>query len=163
MLGSFGSSVGNGGVDSFYDRPRLETARKKARKQDLNLLVTSEWDELPYAMMRITAARRPWDGNRLYWRDRTVQLGDIDLNLSRHPAHDVASYSAVYAQEDLRRDFTLRPSIEDDELRWSAPGISDATLTTSQLAEKLLGKLVTFYTTGLPKPATLSASADPAS
>jgi hypothetical protein len=126
-------------------------------------LLEREWSELPYAMMRITAARRPWDGNRVYWRDRTVQLGEIDLNLTKSRARDDASrYTAAYAREELRRSFILQPLFEGDQLLWSAPGISDATLTTDQLAEKLLSKLVIFYTAGLSDP-TSSASPNPAS
>jgi hypothetical protein len=121
-----------------------------------------DWSELPYAMMRITAARRPWDGRRVYWRDRTVQLGDIDLNLvDTRTRDDLPSYTATYALDDLRREFTLHPSLEDNQLRWSAPGISEVNLTTDQLAEKLLSKLVTFYATGLSSPtATSPASPD---
>ena len=163
MLGSFGNTVGNRGVESFYSLQHPEAAPKKVKKQSLNQLIENEWSELPYAMMRITAARRPWDGKRLYWRDRNVQLGDIDLNLIRSRTQDdVSTYTASYTQEELRRSFALHPSLEDDELRWSAPGICDASLTTVQLAEKLLIKLVTFYTTGLSAP-TSTASPSPSS
>lgn len=149
MLGSFGNSLGSGGVESLY-RSRPEAAPKKAKKPNLGQLIESEWSELPYAMMRITAARRPWDNNRVYWRDRNVQLGEIDLNLIRiQSENDAARYTAVYTRDELRRDFPLRPSLQDNQLRWAAPGISDVKLTTDQLAEKLLGKLVTFYTGGL--------------
>ena len=149
MLGSFGSSVGSGGVESFYSGLRSEAPRKKAKGQDPNHLIENDWDELPYAMMRITGARRPWDNNRVYWRDRTVQLGDIDLHLSRNRGDAASRYTVAYTRDELRRDFILHPALEDDELRWSAPGISDVSLTTNQLAEKLLSKLVTFYTTSL--------------
>lgn len=152
MLGSLGSSLGNGGirgVESLCARPRPVVARNKAKSQDPNHLLEHDWDELPYAMMRLTAARRPWDNNRVYWRDRTVQLGEIDLHLHRTRADNASSYTATYAHEELRRNFTLHPSLEDNELRWSGPGISNTTLTTNQLAEKLLSKLVTFYSTGL--------------
>jgi hypothetical protein len=150
VLGSFGTSVGSGGgVESFYSGPRSVVARKKAKGQDSNHLIETDWEELPYTMMRITGARRPWDNNRVYWRDRTVQLGDIDLHLSRNRGDAASHYTAVYTRDELRRDFILHPSLEDDELRWSAPGISDVSLTSGQLAEKLLSKLVTFYTTSL--------------
>ena len=135
MLGSFGNSLGNGrvgGVESLYGSPRPEAARKKAKSQDLNHLLERDWDEMPYTMMRITAARRPWDNNRVYWRDRTVQLGGIDLNLSGTCDDKAPCYIATYTHEQLRRDFTLHPSLEDDQLLWSAPGISDTTLTTDR-------------------------------
>lgn len=151
MLEPFANSTGNNGVGPFRGQPRSKAALK-TKKQDLQLdqLLERQWPELPYAMMRITAARRPWDGNRVYWRDRTVQLGEVDLNLARTRTRDGASsYTATYALDELRREFPLQPSLEDDQLRWSAHGISDVNLTTDQLAEKLLAKLVTFYTTGL--------------
>jgi len=60
-------------------------------------------------------------------------------------------YAAVYRLEESRRDFAVYPSIEDGQLQWTAPGLCEtAKLTTPQLAEKLLGKLVIFYTQGLP-------------
>jgi hypothetical protein len=159
------NSPTNNGVGPFRGRPRSKAA-PKAKKQDqqLDQLLERQWSELPYAMMRITAARRPWDGNRVYWRDRTVQLGGVELNLARTRAQaDASSYKATYALDELRRKFPLHPSLEDDQLRWSAPGISEVNLTTDQLAEKLLAKLVAFYTTGLPKSATSPASPGPSS
>ncbi len=159
MLGSFGNPLGNNGNGHFPGPPLKAAVRDaKQQKQHLKQLIACEWSELPYAMMRITAARRPWDGNRVYWRDRIVQLGDVDLNLINRDAENVASgYTAVYAAEESNREFNLHPSLEDDQLRWTAPGISEVQLTTQQLAEKLLSKLVTFYTTGL-QPPTSSAS-----
>jgi hypothetical protein len=65
---------------------------------------------------------------------------------------------ATYRQDELRRDFPLQPALENDQLRWSAPGISDVQLTTEQLAEKLLSRLVTFYSGGLSPAPTSSAS-----
>ncbi len=166
MLGSFGNSFGNNGNAPLQGRPNFKAATKDIKKQQTPAqLIEREWSELPYAMMRLTAARRPWDANRIYWRDRTVQLGEIDLNLAKIRAEDDASpYLATYTQNEVRRDFALQPSPEDDQLRWTAPGISDVDLTTDQLAEKLLGKLVTFYTSGLSKPTpTSSASPGPSS
>ena len=165
MLGSVNNSFGDSAFQNLPSRSPSRAARDLKRKQEqsFNQLLERDWSELPYAMMRITAARRPWDGNRVYWRDRTVQLGEIDLNLTKSRARDDASrYTAIYAREELRRSFTLQPLFEDDQLRWSAAGISDVTLTTDQLAEKLLSKLVTFYTVGLRDPIS-SASPNPAS
>ena len=166
MLGSFANSLGNNGSAAPQACPRLKAATRDAQQyqqQLLNQLLEVEWSELPYAMMRITAARRPWDGNRVYWRDHNVQLGDVDLNLVKTPGQDDAPrYTALYTQEELRRDFALHPSLEDNQLLWSAPGISDAQLTTDQIAEKLLSKLVTFYATGLYAP-TSPASPNPSS
>jgi hypothetical protein len=155
-------------MDAFRARPHRGAAPDKSKKQDqqLNQLLDREWSELPYAMMRLTAARRPWDNKRLYWRDSIVQLGEVDLNLTEcRPEHDAATYVATYELRGRRRDFALLPSLEGDQLRWSASGIFDAaTLTTDQLAEKLLARLVTFYTTGIPKDlATSKASRDPSS
>lgn len=162
MLGSYGNSLGNNGNGQLHGRLPLKAAAKdvKKREQPLNQLVESEWSELPYAMMRITAARRPWDGNRVYWRDRNVQLGDVDLNLVKNPAEDAApAYTAVYGTDELRREFTLHPSLEDGQLGWTAPGIcNEVQLTTDQLAEKLLSKLVTLYTTGLSRSMTTSSA-----
>lgn len=144
------------------------TAASLATKagRPLNALAVHEWNELPYVMMRLTPAKRRWDGKPLYWQDRTLQLGDIDLDLTktwlteRAPAYVVTFKvneirRAVTPQPSPRaeqtcREFTLCPSFEDDHLRWSSPGITDALkLTTDQLAEKLLSKLVTFYARGL--------------
>ena len=171
VLGSFGnprgSNEGNTGFGHLNGRPSPKAAAEDAKKRELrpDQLIDHEWSELPYTMMRVTAARRPWDGNRVYWRDRTVQLGEIDLNLAKLPPHaDRLGYTAIYSLDDLRREFTLHPEFEDDQLRWSAPGISAATLTTDELAERLLGKLVTLYTTGLSKPSPTSpASPGPSS
>lgn len=150
MLGSFGNTLDNIGIDALRGHPHSEIAPKQAKKQEhLNQLIDREWSELPYAMMRFTAARRPWDTNRVYWRDRNVQLGENDLHLHRTRAGHNVGYTATYSHEELRRDFSLHPSLDGDQLRWSAPGISEVHLTTDQLAEKLLSKLVTFYTSGL--------------
>jgi hypothetical protein len=158
VLGSFGNSLGNNGNAPLHGHPNFKAATKDTKKQQTpGQRIECEWSELPYAMMRITAARRPWDGNRVYWRDRNVQLGEVDLNLVKSKAGgDVPTYKAAYGTDEFRREFALHPSLEDDQLRWTAPGISDVQLTTPQLAEKLLSKLVTFYTTGLPNPATTS-------
>lgn len=163
MLGSFNNSVGNNGLGNLPARSPSRAGRdsKKKQEQAFNQLLEREWSELPYAMMRISAARRPWDNHRVYWRDRNVQLGEIDLNLTRsRTSNGTSPYTATYAHEELRRDFSLQPSLEDDQILWTVPGISDVTLTTDQLAEKLLSKLVTFYTTGLSAPVTSSASPD---
>lgn len=150
MLGSFENSLGTGGVESIYGRPLAEATRRKTKKPDPNQLIEQEWSELPYAMMRLTAARRPWDGKRIYWRDQNVQLGEIDMNLVKiRTQRNGTTYTASYTHNELRRDFPLKPSLEDNQLRWSALDISDVQLTTNQLAEKLLARLVTFYTTGL--------------
>ncbi len=160
MLGSFANSPGSNGIEPLHGRLRTKATAKETKRQDqtLNKLLEREWSELPYAMMRLTAARRPWDGKAVYWRDRIVQLGDIDLDLAKRPAkNDASIYAAVYSIDELRREFILHPSLEDEQLRWSAPGIFDAQLTTEQLAEKLLAKLVTFYAAGGLSP-TSSAS-----
>ena len=167
MLGSFTDSPGSNGIEPLRGRLRSRPTAKETKKQEQNFaqLIEREWSELPYAMMRISAARRPWDGKRVYWRDRIVQLGDVDLHLKKSRAADSASpYTAAYTQAELRCDFTLHPSLEEEQLRWSAPGITEVQLTTEQLAEKLLGKLVTFYASGLAKPAaTFPASPSPSS
>ena len=164
MLGPIGNPLGNNGIRHLNGYPSLKAAGRVAKKQEQqpNQLLEHNWSELPYAMMRITAARRPWDGNRVYWRDRTVQLGEIDLSLVKnHAQGDTPRYTALYAHDELRRSFALYPSLEDGQLRWSAAGVCDAAqLTTDQLAEKLLARLVTFYTTGLSKPSTSPASPD---
>ena len=150
MLGSFGNTFGNSGMDAFGGHPHSQVPSKKAKKPRPDQLLEREWAELPYAMMRVTAARRPWDANRVYWRDRNVQLGEIGLHLHKTRAKgDASGHTATYSREDLRRDFFLHPSLGGEQLYWSAPGISDAQLTTDQLAEKLLSRLVTFYTGGL--------------
>ena len=158
MLGSYGNPINNPGIEILAGRPNVPAPPKKTKKQEqfLNQLIDREWSELPYAMMRLTAARRPWDENRVYWRDCNVQLGDLDLNLVKAVGEDDAPcYTASYTQDELRCDFTLHPSLETDQLRWSAPGITNGLkLTTTQLAEKLLAKLVTFYATGLTAPAS---------
>ena len=172
MLGSCGNSLGNNGSEALHGRARSQAASRKAKKQEqqlnqqLSQLIEREWSELPYAMMRISAARRPWDGKHVYWRDRTVQLGDIDLNLVKVRAEeDGSGYAAAFSQEELRRDFTLHPSLEDQQLRWTAPGLFHAQFTTEQLAERLLSKLVTFYTVGLSSQTTAPspASSQPSS
>jgi hypothetical protein len=161
VLGSFANSPSINGVEPVRGRLNTKVAAKPAKKQDLSLnqLLEREWSELPYAMMRISAARRPWDVNRVYWRDNTVQLGDIDLDLVKVPGNNgPTGYVASYTQGGNRRDFVLHSSLENDELRWSAPGISEVQLTTVQLAEKLLSHLVTFYNDGLSKPSPASSA-----
>ena len=149
MLGSFHNSQPRPALDYLNPPPASKAAAKQPNKLDrvLNELIRREWAELPYAMMRLTASRMSWDHNRLYWRNETVHLGEINLTLAKKRA---PGYLAIYSLEDQRRDFALSPSFEDDQLRWSAPGIcGDAQLTTQQLAEKLLSKLITSYTQGL--------------
>ena len=168
MLGSFDNSsfetsLKSSPLEVFDRRSRSKALATQTNRQVETpaQLLEHEWSELPYAMMRITAARRPWDNKRVYWRDRTVQLGDIDLNLTRaRNQSNTHRYAATYKLDELRRDFALQPSLEDDVLRWSAPDLCDARLTTAQLAEKLLTRLVTFYTLGLYTP-TPTSSASP--
>lgn len=149
MLGSFHNSQPNPALDYLNVPPASKTGAKLKNKFDraLNELIRREWAELPYAMMRLTASRMSWDHNRLYWRNETVHLGEIQLSLAKKRS---PGYLAIYSLEDQSRGFALSPSFEDDQLRWSAPGLcDDAQLTTQQLAEKLLSKLITFYTQGL--------------
>jgi len=154
VLGSFDNLPHNHAIESLNRLPLSQVARNKPTKQNQNLsdLARQDWAELPYAMMRLTANSMRWDDKHLYWRDRIVQLGEIDLTLKRHRSdHQAPHFAAVYRLEESRRDFELYPSIEDGQLRWTTPGLCDtAKLTTPQLAEKLLGKLVNFYTQGLP-------------
>jgi hypothetical protein len=152
VLGSFGNSLPNSAIASLNRRPFSESATPDAKKpRSPREQVRQEWAQLPFVMMRLTASRMSWDQKRLYWRDRDVQLGDIELTLARGRAEDRApTHAATYRHGDLRREFAIHPSLEDNGVRWTAPGISDtANLSTEQLAEKLLGKLVTFYTHGL--------------
>jgi hypothetical protein len=137
--------------DAFHEQPNSATTQTANIRQSQEELISREWNDLPYAMMSLTAAGRSWDGNRLYWRDQNVQLGEVDLNLIKtHPEDDSISYKASYGTEEFRRDFPLQPSMKHDQLLWSAPGICDtAKLSSAQLAEKLLSKLVTFYTCGM--------------
>lgn len=152
MLGSLDDSLSHS-REPFHGQRHSATGAEQTAKvrQGLKELVCREWNDLPYAMMSLTAASRSWDGNRLYWRDQSVQLGEVDLNLIKtHGEDDSITYRASYGTEEFRRDFPLSPSIKRDELLWSAPGICDtAKLSTAQLAEKLLSKLVTFYTVGM--------------
>ena len=68
MLGSFANPPGSNGIEPIPGQLRSKAAAKETnlnrKKQDqiLHNLLDREWSELPYAMMRITAARRPWDG-----------------------------------------------------------------------------------------------------
>ena len=90
MLGSIGNSVGNDGNAADQGRPRFKGAAQDAKKlqQQFDQLLEHDWSELPYAMMRITAARRPWDGKRVYWtllgllRGRTNERG-MRMTLAR--------------------------------------------------------------------------------
>jgi len=154
VLGSFDNSPRHPAIDYLNVPPLSRAAAKPIKKQDLDLLESArrDWAELPYAMMRLTANRMRWDDKHLYWRDRTVQLGELDLTLKKHRSdHQAPVYAAVYRLEESRRDFAVYPSIEDGQLYWSTPGLCEtAKLTTPQLAENLLGKLVIFYTQGLP-------------
>ena len=151
MLGSFGKISENSDMHASAASPYSEAAPRQAKKpEQYSDQVEREWSELPYAMMRLTSARKPWEANRLYWRDRNVQLGEIDLHLHKTSVRKVVGYTATYSREELRRDFSLHPSLEGDQLHWSAPGICDTVrMATDQLAEKLLARLVTFYTAGL--------------
>lgn len=146
MQGSLHNSQPNPALD-YLNAPPVPSASKKTKfDRALNELIRREWAELPYAMMRLTASRLSWDHNHLYWRDETVHLGELKLTLAKKRA---SGYVAVYSLEDQRRNFALSPLFEDNQLRWSAPAICEAQLTTPQLAEKLLSKLITFYTQGL--------------
>lgn len=125
-----------------------------------------DWTELPYAMMLLTERFPSADGTRPYWRDQSVSLGDFELSMTRNLAEDdVPTYTATYAKDGLHRDFTLVPFYNGQQLWWSASDIcKGAKLTTQQLAEKLLAKLVTFHARSLSKAtATSSASPDPSS
>ena len=70
----------------------------------------------------------------------------------------MADYTAIYSVEDHSREnfhrdllVPLNPSLEGQELRWSASSIWDkANLTSEELAEVLLARLVTFNASGLP-------------
>lgn len=159
MLGYSNDSLSHASIDSFAGRPSSKPTFRNAKKREtLNDVIEREWSELPYAMMRFGAARRPWDANRVYWRDRNVQLGDVDLNLITFAAQDdKPSYIAAFEQDGLRHDYTLKPSRKDGQLCWAAPGLADEKLTTEQLAQKLLGKLVTFYATGLTVPTSTAS------
>jgi len=154
VLGSFDNLPHNPAIEFPNGLPLSQVARKNPTKQiqSLDDLAKQDWAELPYAMMRLTANRMRWDDKHLYWRDRTVQLGELDLTLKKHRSdHQAPVYAAVYRLEESRRDFAVYPSIEDGQLYWSTPGLCEtAKLTTPQLAENLLGKLVIFYTQGLP-------------
>jgi hypothetical protein len=106
-------------------------------------------------MMRITAAARSRDGKRFHWRDHCVERGGFELNLIMSRTEDgLSNYTAIYSREefsrkDLRCDLLvpLDPSVKNHQLRWSASGICDtATLTSEELAEVLLAKLVTLNT-----------------
>jgi hypothetical protein len=169
-----------GSVDSSLRSPEIGTLphslskapgkRPKSYQQYLNDLAEREWAELPFAMMRLTAARRPWDGKRLYWRDLDLFLDEVGLNLCQiHTAGESPKYSATYHCTKAKHGFTFSPSLDRDQLRWTAAGAPGAApdaplLTSAQLAEKLLSKLITFYTTSTPKPsATSPASPNPSS
>ena len=157
MLGSFGNSLATPGLESPHrsnaaTRSAAKPQQRPNKKHDRLFahLLEREWDELPYTMMQITAARSPRYGKRFYWRDQSVQLGEIDLTLTNIRTNNKAStYKATYRFDELRRDITLRPSLENAELRWSVPDLIDAKLTTAELAEQLLAQLATFHTAGL--------------
>ena len=109
--------------------------------------------------MRITAAAGSKEKKRFYWRDHCVQRGDVELNAVRNPSEDgFSTYTAIYSAEDhSRKDFhrdllvPLYPSLEGQHLRWSAPSICErSNLTSNELAEVLLAKLVTFDDGELP-------------
>jgi hypothetical protein len=152
MLGLFGDRLESRGVEGIYCCPEREDAPTNVLKP-LNQLLEQEWAELPYTMMRIAGATRSQGGKRFYWRDQCVQCGDIELDLIRSQSEGATfTYTAIYSREgnslnDHRRDLLvpLQPSLEGNQLRWSAPGICDtADLTSEELAEVLLAKLTTF-------------------
>lgn len=170
VLGSsFDNSPRNSTPRVLNTPPLIRAAAKPVKHaRVLDDLIRNEWRQLPYVMMTLTASRMPWDASHLYWRDRKVQLGNMELALARvRGVQELRGYAAIYKFEDRRRDFLLHPSIEGNQLRWSAPGICDTvTLTTPQLGEKLLARLITFYTHGLPANGTnptSSASPGPSS
>ena len=167
MLGYFDNSRNNG-IGPIHTQPYATLPAKPAvsRARQLSAAAAREWNELPYAMMRLTPARRRFDDKPLFWQDQTLQLGDIDLDFTRIWLNDrSASYIATFRINETRRavtqhpspkagqthrEFALHPSLEGDQLRWASSGVSESLkLNTNQLAEKLLGKLVTFYTRGL--------------
>lgn len=151
MFGSLDDSLSHSRIEPFHGQQNSAAKQTTKLRQNLEELVSREWNDLPYTMMSLTAAGRSWDGNRVYWRDQNVQLGEVDLNLIKiHAEDDTITYKASYGIEEFRRDFPLHASLAKNELRWSAPGICDtAKLSSAQLAEKLLSKLVTFYTGGM--------------
>lgn len=146
---SLGERLERSGLESIFSYREREPARVKAF-QPLSRQVEEEWPRLPYAMMQVTAAARPRDGRRFYWRDQSVQWGDIELNLFRRRTKDTPTYTAIYSRGDYsqrnsRNNFLvpLHPSLEDEQLRWNAPSICDSTnLTSRELVEVLLAKLV---------------------
>lgn len=165
-LQSFGDVL-EGRVEETYWCPEEETPRVATQRR-LDRLVGQEWPELPYAMMRMAVARKTQCGQRFYWRDLSVQYGDIELSLIGSPSKDATStYTAIYSREDhseesFRHGFLvpLHPSLEEDQLGWSAPNICDtANLTSEELAEVLLAKLVTFNASDFSQPAPFEKSA----
>jgi len=167
VLGYFDSSR-HQGIGPIHPQPYTAVPAKPAasRARHLNAAAAREWNELPYAMMRLTPARRRWDDKPLFWQDQTLQLGDIDLDLTRIWLNDrSASYIATFRINETRRavtshpspkanqthrEFALHPSLEDDQLRWTSSDVCDSLkLNIDQLAEKLLSKLMTFYNRGL--------------
>ena len=125
-------------------------------------LADREWNELPYAMMQITATSDVGAKTHLFWQDQTLELGDIDLNLARSSINeDDPTYTVTYSVNELRRaligrpspepselhrTFTVHPSFQNGEIRWTAPGLSKpSNLSTRQLAEKLVNELLTRY------------------
>jgi len=79
VLGSFDNLPHNPAIEFPNGLPLSQVARKNPTKQiqSLDDLAKQDWAELPYAMMRLTANRMRWDDKHLYWRDRTLQLGEI--------------------------------------------------------------------------------------
>jgi len=155
------SESGNRNQDSLSPEKQASTMDQESIK-----LADRAWKELPYAMMRITAANKGCAGTHLYWQDQTLELGDIDLNLASSPINEHArAYAVTYSvneprrtltrhaspkPRELRRTFIVHPSLEGGEIRWTAPGLSAVSnLNTHQLAEKLVSELVTFYSQGL--------------
>ena len=147
--------LGSEGVEGVLRHPRGKAAARKKR-QRLDRLTEQEWAELPYIMMRITTAIRTQNGKRFYWRDQSVQCGEIELNLNRSDSEDgTFVYTAIYSREDdsrkdSRHDFLvpLQPLLEDHQLRWAAPALCGTTkLTAEELAQVLVAQLGILKTT----------------
>lgn len=167
MLGFLDHSLNDAHIGPpVQSHPRATAKRAIEPGQNLNALVEHEWAELPYTMMRLTPSRSRWDAKPFYWQDRTLQLGDIDLNLTKTRVNDSSpNYLATFRINEARRavtphpspkarlthrEFTLHPVLQGGQLRWSSAGIGDSLkLNNDQLAESLLSKLATFYTRGL--------------
>lgn len=146
VFGFVGDPLGNAGVEGTCCCCKATPGKTQ---RQLDRLIEQEWLELPYTMMRLTADTREWRRLRVYWRDRCVQVGNIELNLIRSRSDDgSATYTAVYSRDShsldcLRRDLLvpLHPSLEDHQLRWNTPTLCDPeNWTSEELAEALLAK-----------------------